>query len=848
MSIIESFRALLNLRTFAVAAIFILIVCYYYSTIDLTLEVPVSLEKRIDLIAKLDGAVPDYGFDGKKYWLNIVYDYHDNEDDPDLVVRALPNSQFHYDDVPIYRNAVLKLGFGFYEAVEGVALQPVTFEVEFQTEGDSKVLFSKTLIPMGWGRIKQYARYECPLSDFKGEKGRLVFRCKSDHNYKKISLLCGWVSPIIDSEGKRIQLKDVFFQRSTIAHDFIEARPRFPTSSKEKAIAWAHDAAGNRYEAEGPCFLDFGFVPLSNPLFDHSGSRAALAFAQDFRLIVPGVEVPENGLPMLCFAIGLKELACAAGGAEFSVLVGGERVFCESIAGGSPSDRWRDRRIDLEDFAGEAVEVAFDVKFSSPAPRDVEVPELNLLRVQRSIESLHVERSIAGFGHPVLLCQEQKRRCFSKKTEPNLIVVNIECLHSGYLGCYGSPLGLTPVMDLLADEGLLFKDFVATSSWTLPSVATLLTGVYPSVHGATREDRTFLPNRYETLPELMQRRGITTAAFVTNKLVSRESNFDQGFETFVLAPYQNARKVNFLFNNWLASHHDFRFFAYFHYFEPHDPCNAPDGLRDQYVPEPLRGKDAESHKAVLQNLIDIMRGRSDGDWREDIDYMKGRYYGEIAYMDKRIKELLNLLDEHGVLHKTVILVTGDHGEEFMEHGYLGHGSQLYGETIRVPLIIWGPREVVGPHRILEGMSDNASLFNSMARLMGVPLEDETADRVRPSLFPLDEYFTGRALFAFSETDKAIVDPTAERIEIKSLYTLMNWRYKLISDGRSFELYDLVEDHLETKNRAGMDLPEEKALMEQLEGLMDLLECSKDDHYGTSLDARQLERLKELGYN
>ena len=99
-----------------------------------------------------------------------------------------------------------------------------------------------------------------------------------------------------------------------------------------------------------------------------------------------------------------------------------------------------------------------------------------------------------------------------------------------------------------------------------------------------------------------------------------------------------------------------------------------------------------------------MRGKSDKPWEEDIAYLRGRYFGEIRYMDKRLGALLKILKDNGIREKTVIIVTGDHGEEFMEHGYLGHGSQLYNESIQVPLIVWGPREIIGNHRIVEGMA------------------------------------------------------------------------------------------------------------------------------------------------
>ena len=858
MAFLRSFRTLLNLRTLLVAVLFAGVVFYYYSNRDWALEVPVTLEKRIDLVAHLEQAVPDYGFGNKRYYLRIHDDVaYDNQDDTNLYILSAPNSQFHFDQVRIHRNAVLKTGLGFYELFGDTPLLPVTFEIAWLEEGEEpgaeQVIFSREVAPRDRGKIKQISWIKCSMDDLSGAVGRLIFRCKSGKDNKYENMLCTWVNPRIDSNGRRVQLKKADMEREVLARDFIEDRSGFEVIFQGKGeaggpVPWALGPGEKPLETEGAFFVDYGFIPASDVTADGGGARAALAMAADCTLQVAGVRVPEGEEVYLRFAVGLKELSCAAGGAEFRVLVDGKERFFERVEGGGASDRWRDRKVDLSDRAGDRVKLAFSVRFPAGNRKKVPVPPSNALRQNGEIPEVEALRPVAGFGHPVLAARVRTHRRFASKRRPNLIVVNIECLHSGYLGCYGSPLGLTPTMDALADEGVMFKDFTAASSWTLPSVGTLLTGVYPSVHGATRQDRSFLPNRFVTLPELFQSAGITTVAVVTNALLSRASNFDQGFERFISVPYQNARKVNMLLDDWLTSFSDFRFFAYLHFFEPHDPCNAPGGLRDRYVPPALRGRDAKEHKAAVRRLVAAMRGRPEGNPEEDAAYLKGRYFGEIRYMDMRLAELLQILEAHRLEGKTVVMVTGDHGEEFMEHGYLGHGSHLYHETVQVPLIVWGPREVVGPHRIVEGMADNASLYATAAALMGVSVpRDVPGGGLRPSLFPVDQAFQGGARYAYTETDKGIKDPTAERIEVKPLFALMDWRYTLLGDGKAWELYDRAEDPEEKRNLAGKGLGAEAELRRRLEGLRRGLERFRKDHYGTVMDARQRAVLQGLGY-
>jgi hypothetical protein len=146
--------------------------------------------------------------------------------------------------------------------------------------------------------------------------------------------------------------------------------------------------------------------------------------------------------------------------------------------------------------------------------------------------------------------------------------------------------------------------------------------------------------------------------------------------------------VRRLFLDWQSEAPDERFFAYLHLFEPHVPLNAPGWMREAFVAPELRGRPVEAGvKRVKQAM---WRG---GDARAaagELDFLRGRYRGEIRFADRQLELLFAELARRGLLDRTVVVVTGDHGEEFGDHRWFGHGSQLYEESIHVPLLLHGP--------------------------------------------------------------------------------------------------------------------------------------------------------------
>jgi len=283
---------------------------------------------------------------------------------------------------------------------------------------------------------------------------------------------------------------------------------------------------------------------------------------------------------------------------------------------------------------------------------------------------------------------------------PNVVFVTVDTLRADHLGCYGYPRPTSPFLDSLAREGTLCTDATAAAAWTKPATGTILTGLYPSRHGALYHGSLLhLPEGKQTLAEAFQERGWVTAGFVANPNLKKVFGFDRGFDTYYDAPVEDTvtlasirgtwfggllmrllrHQFNWNYENdcarmnrevlaWLDANHQQRFFLYAHYIDPHIPYDPPARYREEF---------AQSHGFALFNE----RKRAVG-----IDL----YDGEIRYADDGLEQLVTKLRELGVWENTLFVFTSDHGEEFFEHGVLGHGFSLYQEVVNVPLLFRGP--------------------------------------------------------------------------------------------------------------------------------------------------------------
>jgi arylsulfatase A-like enzyme len=307
----------------------------------------------------------------------------------------------------------------------------------------------------------------------------------------------------------------------------------------------------------------------------------------------------------------------------------------------------------------------------------------------------------------------RQRRLISSGA-PNVLLVSIDTLRPDHLGCYGYRRDTSPALDRLADQGVRFSTVAAASSWTLPSHASLVTGLYPANHGAWQMANPISP-AVTTLAQLLQRTGMRTCGMVSFHLLSAGYGFARGFDTY-RELHQDARgglrqvRAEEVANraiHWIGNNRTEPFFLFLHFFDPHWDYDPPPPYDRIYNPG-YRGKMTGAYRSLLKyikyrpdkpgkNGRAAQPAAEPGMEREvtiaegDLRQVLALYDGEIRYTDHHLGRVIDALRLYGLLDKTLVVVTGDHGEEFMEHGSLeGHAWTMYEEVIRVPLIMRFP--------------------------------------------------------------------------------------------------------------------------------------------------------------
>ena len=273
---------------------------------------------------------------------------------------------------------------------------------------------------------------------------------------------------------------------------------------------------------------------------------------------------------------------------------------------------------------------------------------------------------------------------------PNVLLLSVDTLRRDHLGCYGHERDTSPHLDALARTGVVFDRAVSPCCWTLPSHASMLTGLYPAYHGL-QDDGVMLPEEVPTLAEGLQALGYRTLAVVSHVYVSKAFDLQRGFDLFddslILGGKTNpvAGQVVERFLRHLGREPRQPFFAFVHFFDPHWDYAAPAPFRGRFANPRYDGPVDGTYQQML-----TYNARGKRMSRADRRQSKALYDEEIAYVDFEIGRLLGALGERGLLDDTVVVFTADHGEEFEEHGRIGHAKTLFAEQLDVPLIIAGP--------------------------------------------------------------------------------------------------------------------------------------------------------------
>jgi len=436
--------------------------------------------------------------------------------------------------------------------------------------------------------------------------------------------------------------------------------------------------------------------------------------------------------------------------------------------------------------------------------------------------------------------------------ELNVLVIVIDTLgarHLGSLAPLDEPdLDTSPVLDALAAGGVNFTRAQSTAPWTQPSVGSLFTGLTPSRHGAIHLLDSFADEN-ETLAEMMRVRGKSTAGVISHHLINRELGYAQGFDRYDETPIAghrgiSSKKVTDSAIHELRRMKDENFFLFVHYFDPHNVYrHHEDFSRTDWYEGPARQWDPR---------IRELRARRDAMTEEDVRYFRDTYREEIAWTDHQVGRLLNMLDNLGLEENTLVIVTSDHGEAFMEHGWIGHTRYLYDPFVHVPFIVSLPGTLTP-----ATVDAPVSLVDVVPTLLAAAGERDLGDYDGASLLPLlagevADSWNERPVFAevaflagTNEQDPLILEKEA------FLASVTQGDFKLVHDveADTWELYDRDADPGETENLYDDAHPVVVELRPQLVAW----EEGKVETWGREfvrieeMSPEQVERLRSLGY-
>lgn len=352
----------------------------------------------------------------------------------------------------------------------------------------------------------------------------------------------------------------------------------------------------------------------------------------------------------------------------------------------------------------------------------------------RQVGGRAVKTARVGFSGLQFVRNQQIERRPSDPGAPNIIYIVQDTMRWDRTTIAGAEQDLTPALARLAARGVRYSAAHATSSWTWPSTASLMTGLLPEAHGVISNESCVLPWGADTLAEVLQQRGYTTAAFARNPLIVPDKGFAQGFELFDSErEFEKTGLVMPDIEAWVREQGERRFFLYLHLADAHAPLAALaselerldlDGITE-LTEEEIEERLGWANKELFRNpTFDVDKAFETAFPGGGIERVRELYDASVASGDTYLDELLDLLEELGLDDRTVVAFTSDHGEEWLEHGLIRHAHSLYRELVQVPLVLAGPDIPEGI--TIDAPVSNRGLVRTLARFGGAELETQGA--------------------------------------------------------------------------------------------------------------------------
>ncbi|MCP4591341.1 MAG: sulfatase [bacterium] len=473
---------------------------------------------------------------------------------------------------------------------------------------------------------------------------------------------------------------------------------------------------------------------------------------------------------------------------------------------------------------------------------------------------------LAGMGIGVaVLCWSWMLRERPISIRPNVLLVVLDTTRADYLSCYRPDRRTTPRIDALAAQGTRYSRAYATNFWTLPSHATILTGLYPTEVGATSETN-HLPESAQTIAERLAAAGYQTGAVVCNPWLSTERGFAQGFEMYT----EMWRRGNM--PGPLAIAEDWRqpaadravewidtcaaegtpFFLFINFNIAHLPYTPPPDLRARYLSRDWSADRLERAAAILDEWSHVAGAVELN--AADLRLLGELYAAEVALADEWVGRVVGALESQGILDQTLVMVTADHGENLGDYGMIGHALSMYDTTLHVPLVVRYPARFK-PGAAVDELISLVDLTPTILDVCGLGSDDASERMIRrwswcsPEREPRDAVFAenGRPVNGITLVQHRFPDFDTELID-HPIRTLRTDEYKLVWHvGVRTELFNLSSVGGELHD-VGSAVPEVRdELLEQLEDWAASLDAPGDVAAFESQDPETLNRLRGLGY-
>ncbi len=562
-------------------------------------------------------------------------------------------------------------------------------------------------------------------------------------------------------------------------------------------------------------FAPEGELELDSPVTLGDEPRPALTAPTpaEFRY---RLRIPQDAL--LTFALGIATSPSSTGDESlpgnrmrFTVRAGegqADQVLFDREIHLSRRDRWLPQAVDLRRYAGREIWLVFQTSIPGDHP------------------SLGPPPVVGVVGDPIL----HDRGAYP--AAKGVVLISIDTLRRDHLSLYGYPRRTTPGLEGLSREAVVFEDMVSTSSWTLPAHASLLTSTSPSAHGATSSKFGLSPD-WPGLPRVLRDAGFFTQAMTTHVYLSKEYGFGDGFDRHRYFPETRAEEVTDQAIHFLEAKGDSDFFLFLHYYDPHWHYDPPAPFDRAFDP---------TYQGEATGIWwDFKELDADSIDPKDLHHIQALYDGEILYTDRQLERLFQEMKRLGVFENALVVVTSDHGEEFLDHGQWEHQKTLYEEQLRVPLLIKFPNAAMGSRRVI-GQVSLVDVAPTVLDALGVPAPPTFEGR---SLLDAARGSESAEAEAWAETEHTI-DGT-RKVALRRGASGEKAIFTLRKSGLEIELFDLERDPRE-KERLDAAASRE-ALESRLAAYLAEAEARRGGKTRppVDLDPEDLERLRSLGY-